>query len=104
MGSVEAGTFVRDALMQNPRADLGRIAADLVTLSLSKGSYDNITVMVVHLAEGADWSSYPDEMVNFDKWVTKASQMNSQVQDKHVDFLRRAKFPLIHKPCDKCGR
>eukprot|EP00931_Biecheleriopsis_adriatica_P040639 TRINITY_DN23292_c0_g2_i2.p1 TRINITY_DN23292_c0_g2~~TRINITY_DN23292_c0_g2_i2.p1 ORF type:complete len:555 (+),score=107.57 TRINITY_DN23292_c0_g2_i2:69-1733(+) len=90
-----AAAFIRSALLKDARVDLGKVAADLVTASFQKGSFDNITVMIVQFADGSDWSAFPDEMLGFEKYNAEANSMPASVHTRHVDFLKKCKFPLL---------
>jgi len=105
MSSEEAACFVRRGLLENARADVGQIAAQLVNISLKKGSYDNISVMIIQFADGSDWAAHPDEMMNCEKWLNAGSGgMSESLTDRYVEFLKKCKFPLFPKPCPESGR
>jgi len=94
--------FIRGSLQRDPNADLGDLCAELIRLSLRRNSRDNMTVMIVHLLDGSDWSLMPDEMKNYDKISEQAH--DEDARKNNVAFLRKSQFPLEPKPCAVCKK
>jgi len=97
------GNFVRDALIREPNADLGSIAAELIRACLQRNSRDNVTVMIVHFVDGSSWTSVPDEMKHFDK-LGENADMDGDIRKQYVAFLQRSKFPTKPCACAACNR
>jgi len=98
-----AAKFVRDCLKNDPTADLGDIAADLIRTSLKRNSRDNVTAMLVQFVDGSDWKDSADEMKNYERLLHLA-EMEDDVKQHYLTFLRNAKFPAEAVACDVCTR
>jgi len=98
-----AASFVRDRLRNAPEADLGDIAAELISTSLKRNSRDNVTVMVIQFVDGSDWVNSPDEMKNYEK-LSKLGELEDDVKNQYLSFLRSAKFPGEAIGCAVCHR
>jgi len=104
MSGSNVADYVRSKLQEEPNADLGDLAAEIINLCLEKNSRDNITVMIVHFVDGSDWAngSMPDEMKNYEK--LQSSDLDEEVQKQYQNFLKRCKFdkkPLICGVCER---
>lgn len=93
MSGNQVAQLVRTRLLEEPEADLGDLAAELVRTSLESQSGDNVTAMIVQLGDGSGWEDEPDEMKEFEK-LKHSNALNDEVRQKYVDFLRRTDFPL----------
>jgi len=102
MTGMEVATHVRDELRSDPRADLGDMAANIIRMCLQKNSRDNVTVMIVHFADGHDWEQESDEMKNYQKLTDK--QFDDDVKKQYENFLRKSSFPPEPQPCNVCSR
>lgn len=96
MTSGAVAEFVSSRLREEPTADLGDLAAELVRASLDRHSSDNVTVMIVHLVNGSDWANEPDEMKQFEK-LGYHNELDEAVREKYLAFLHKSKFPS--QPC-----
>jgi len=90
MTSEEAGSFVRNRLKKDPDADLGAVAAALIRWCLRLETHDNLTVMIVRLVDGTDWTDIPDEMMGFEKLH---GPVDKDTQKQYQNFLRKLHFP-----------
>eukprot|EP00440_Ansanella_granifera_P057337 gb/GFBE01062152.1/.p1 GENE.gb/GFBE01062152.1/~~gb/GFBE01062152.1/.p1 ORF type:complete len:423 (+),score=62.83 gb/GFBE01062152.1/:1-1269(+) len=99
----EVAEFVRGALEKNPHADLGDLAAELIKTCLQKNSMDNMTVMIVHLADGSDpeWAEQPDEIKNYGQLL---DQTDESAKSDALTFMRKMQLPPEPQPCAECTR
>lgn len=110
MTGEKVADLVRDELKQNPKADLGVMAARLIRQSLQLNSRDNVTVMIVHCVDGSDWScrssrfNGSDEMLNFEKLFPGDSSLDEDARDNHLKILRKWKFPTQPVLCSVSGK
>lgn len=104
----EVAAFVRKHLQEHPKADLGVLCAHLVHDALKKDSRDNITVMIIQMVDGSDWSvnsgrfNKSDEMMYFDKMLDDT--LDDCVRSHYTSFLKRCKFPSDPIQCAGSGR
>lgn len=90
MTSEEAASFVRARLRRDPEADLGNIAAALIRFCLRMESGDNMTVLLAHFIDGADWADAKDELLGFEKMFGNKTGIPSEDTQKHYeDFMHR---------------
>eukprot|EP00747_Dinoflagellata_sp_TGD_P166591 gnl/TRDRNA2_/TRDRNA2_189609_c0_seq1.p1 gnl/TRDRNA2_/TRDRNA2_189609_c0~~gnl/TRDRNA2_/TRDRNA2_189609_c0_seq1.p1 ORF type:complete len:454 (+),score=110.36 gnl/TRDRNA2_/TRDRNA2_189609_c0_seq1:66-1364(+) len=105
--SEAAVEYVRDALIKNPKADLGDICTELINMSQVRNSRDNVTVMIVHCVDGTAWScrsdkfNGTDEMKNFDKLT---ADLDDEMKKQYMSFLRKCKFPPEPAVCSVTGQ
>jgi len=99
-------TYIRDELKKDPQHDLGELAARLIKLSLERNTKDNVTVMIVQLADGSDWASEPDEMKGYEKLVeeNEVEALDEDVRKQYINFLSRCNFPAKPVPCGHCDK
>mmetsp|Transcript_87962 Transcript_87962/g.204699 ORF Transcript_87962/g.204699 Transcript_87962/m.204699 type:complete len:399 (-) Transcript_87962:79-1275(-) len=90
MTSEEASAFIRARLKKDPEADLGGIAAALIRFCLRMESYDNLTVMIVHLVDGSTWANAQDEIMGFEKL---GGSVDKDTRKQYQNFLRKLQFP-----------
>jgi len=102
MTSEFVASMVREWLEKDPTADLGEVATEIVRASLKRNSRDNVTAMVVRLADGSDWRSEPDEMKGFEKLLDQAA-LDEDVRKQYHTFLQKSHFPSSPSP-DECGK
>lgn len=100
MTAEEVAQFVCDALTSE--SDLGDISAEILRQCLQRNSRDNMTCMIMHFADGSEWTNYPDEMKNYEKLVD--GDRDEDVQSHYATFLSTAKFPAQAVTCDVCQR
>eukprot|EP00401_Gymnodinium_catenatum_P041908 CAMPEP_0117529014 /NCGR_PEP_ID=MMETSP0784-20121206/37615_1 /TAXON_ID=39447 /ORGANISM="" /LENGTH=434 /DNA_ID=CAMNT_0005325325 /DNA_START=105 /DNA_END=1405 /DNA_ORIENTATION=+ len=109
MQSVEVAEIVRESLKKEPNKDLGIVAAELIRQSLTRQSRDNVTVMIIQMVDGSDWSSSSDrfnnsdEMLGFGK-LQGASQLEDDVRRQYIAFLKKCNFPPEPEVCSITGR
>lgn len=97
--------YVRDELKKNPKCDLGEMAAHLIKWSLAeKNTKDNVTVMIIQLADGSEWSCVPDEMKGWEKLAGGEEQLEDDARRQYLSFLSRCKFPDKPTPCGRCRK
>eukprot|EP00928_Gymnodinium_smaydae_P010578 TRINITY_DN13985_c0_g1_i1.p2 TRINITY_DN13985_c0_g1~~TRINITY_DN13985_c0_g1_i1.p2 ORF type:complete len:436 (+),score=77.34 TRINITY_DN13985_c0_g1_i1:162-1469(+) len=107
MSSEYVGNFFRDALGEDPTADLGVLCAELIRETQRRNSRDNVTVMAVQLADGSGWASEPDEIVNYSTYASQFSQKcmsDDETMTQSVKFLRRTGFIPEPRPCGSCEK
>merc|ERR1712039_450315 len=108
----EVASVVREQLKEQPNADLGVMCADLVHKALNRNSRDNITVMIIQMVDGSDWSARSgkfnesDEMMYFDKMVAigENQELDKEAREHFVSFLKRCNFPENPVTCAVSGR
>jgi serine/threonine protein phosphatase PrpC len=104
MSSEKAASFVRARLQKDPEVDLGDVAAALVRACLRKrGCRDNVTVLLVELADGSDWMHAQDEMQGFEK-LKHQKRIDDDVREQYLYFLQRAGFPPEPRVCPQSKR
>lgn len=105
----EVVTKVREQLRERPTADLGVMCASLIKEALGRSSRDNITVMIIQMVDGSEWSvrsgrfNESDEMMYFDKILPLKADDNADI-DQYKAFLKRCSFPERPVPCAVSGR
>lgn len=104
MTSEYVAKLVHDQLKSSDSVDLGDLAAELVRESLRKNSRDNVTVMVVQLADGSDWAKHLDEMKEYDKLSKSAADVDEEVRSKCTEFLNATGFPPEAIACKSCSK
>jgi len=102
MTSEEVADMVRER-MKCPKSDLGDLCADVIRECLAKESRDNVTMMIIHLADGTTFEDSADEMKNHEK-LSELTQAEDQTRKQYQNFCERAKFPLEPKACMVCNR
>lgn len=101
--------IVRDELRSKPAVDLGELAAKLVRESLEMNSRDNVTVMIVHFVDGAEFAKSPsgtkcrDEMMHFEK-LRNGDALDDDVRQQYMKFLKSCNFPSEPQVCETTGR
>jgi len=104
MTSEYVAKLVHDRLKSNVSVDLGDLAAEIVRESLRRNSRDNVTVMVVQLADGSDWAEHQDEMKEYEKLPKSAAEVDEEVRNKCFEFLNTSGFPPEAIACNSCGK
>jgi len=123
MSSVEVGTFVRDRIREDPKADIGDLCQTVITDCLRRNSRDNITVMIVICGDGTAWASEADEVKCFENYANKYRRSKDPaaqpvahedgVESQDIDdevfrnsekFLKRSGFTAEPRPCDYCTK
>mmetsp|Transcript_180254 Transcript_180254/g.438600 ORF Transcript_180254/g.438600 Transcript_180254/m.438600 type:complete len:410 (-) Transcript_180254:59-1288(-) len=98
-------SLVRERLAQEPKADLGDLAAGLLRAGLRMNCRGDMTLMIISLSEGAEWASSPSEMQSFEKLdEQELAGMPEDTSRQYLAFLRRAGFPAKPTMCSNCGR
>jgi len=100
MSVSSVASLVRSRLGSDPNADLGEIAAELVSTSLRRQSPDNLTAMIIHLADGSGLAGAPDEMKNYEQLC----QLDVDIRPQLLAFLKKSRFPAEPRPCDVCRK
>lgn len=111
MTEEQVASVVRHTLLKAPGADLGVLAAKLVHKALEENSRDNVTCMVVQLADGSTWSSKSnrynssDEMMYYGKMLAQESDgLQEECRRQYQSFLRKCRFSLEPVQCAVTGR
>jgi len=103
MTSDAVAEYVRQRVSQESPADLGDVAADILRMCLKKNSRDNMTCMILQFVDGSDWSSFPDEMKNYEK-LQDCGEQDEDVRNHYTSFLQASRFPSQALACDVCKR
>lgn len=107
--SHEVGSMVRKELVQDPNADLGDIAANVVRTALERNSRDNVTAMVVQMAGAEQWAAEQplDEIMFYDKIKKKAGEdgaPDDETRRQSHSFLKAHGFAQEPCECGVCSR
>mmetsp|Transcript_31264 Transcript_31264/g.89668 ORF Transcript_31264/g.89668 Transcript_31264/m.89668 type:complete len:391 (-) Transcript_31264:27-1199(-) len=102
MTSEEAASFVRGRLKRDPNADLGAIAAALIRFCLRMESSDNMTVLLAHFVDGAEWANARDEIIGFEK-LTRHGPIDKDTRKQYQSFLRKLDFAPCPVPQLECS-
>lgn len=107
----QVGNHVRNLLKEMPNADLGVMCCDLVHKALKMNSRDNITVMIIQMTDGSEWSkrsgrfNESDEMMHFEKMVATGEEALDPDSKKHyTSFLKLVKFSETPVQCSISAR
>jgi len=107
--NAKVSEMVHDQLKQNPKSDLGVMAAQLIRKALQENSRDNITVMIIQMQSGLEWAQQStrfnpsDEMMFFDK-LGDSNTLDDDLKKQYNSFLRMCDFPQQPVQCSESGR